>query len=61
MTIAVLCYDSAEVDIIRNVNVSEKNVENYIIEKLGYNPDNIGWMCSRYNIKINELTPEDFG
>ena len=59
MTIAILCYDTAEVDIIRNVNVSEKDVENYIIEKLGYNPDNIHWMSGQIN--INELTPEDFG
>lgn len=61
MTIAVLCYETAEVDIIRNVNVKEEKIESYLIDKLGYNPDNISWMCSRYNIKINELTPEDFG
>ena len=61
MTIAVLCYDNAEVDIIRDVHVPEQKIESYLIYKLGYNPDNISWMCSHYNIKVNDLTPEDFG
>lgn len=60
MTLAVLCYDTCEVDIIRNVRVSDKKIESYLIDKLGYDPDNISWMYCR-DLKVNELTPKSFG
>ena len=65
MTIAVLCYSTAEVDIIRNVPnfKTEKEVDTFLVEHCGYNPAEISFMypCGSEDIKINELTPEDFG
>lgn len=61
MTIAVLCYDSAEVDIIRDAPnfKTDEQTENWLIEHCGYDPYHIYWMSGK--IKINELTPESFG
>ena len=54
MQIAVLCYDSSEVDII------DVCIENWLIEHCQYNLDQISWMNAS-SIKVNNLTPEDFG
>ncbi|MBQ4394339.1 MAG: hypothetical protein II825_03480 [Paludibacteraceae bacterium] len=61
MQIAVLCYDSSEVDII-DVCIENDNdiIENWLIEHCQYNLDQISWM-SASSIKVNNLTPEDFG
>lgn len=61
MQIAVLCYDSSEVDII-DVCIENDNdiIENWLIEHCQYNLDQISWMNAS-SIKVNNLTPEDFG
>lgn len=62
MTIAVLCYDCSEVDIIRDAPnmTSNDEIEEWLIDKCNYNADEISWMVAE-RIKINDLTPEDFG
>lgn len=61
MQIAVLCYDSSEVDIIDVCIENDYDIiENWLIEHCQYNLDQISWM-SASSIKVNNLTPEDFG
>ena len=61
MTIAVLCYSTGEVDIIRNVvNLrTNEEVENYLAGVLEYNLDEVHYMFSR-DLQVNDLTPMDF-
>lgn len=61
MTIAILCQDLGDVDIIRNVPdmTNEEDIEEYLSAELEYDLDNINWMI--FTGKLNELTPEDFG
>lgn len=60
MTIAVLDYSLAEVDIISNApEMNDEETEQWLIEHCGYNPDNIYWMSGK--LRVNNLTPEDFG
>ena len=60
MTIAVLDYSTADVDIISGApNMNDEEAEQWLIEHCGYNPDNIHWMSGK--LKVNNLTPEDFG
>lgn len=61
MTIAVLCFSTGEVDIIRNVvNLrTNEEVENYLGEVLEYNLDEIHYMFAR-DLQVNNLTPMDF-
>lgn len=67
MTIAVLCYNTCEVDIIRDVPdfKTEEEVDNFLFGKDGvckYNPSEVSFMYPAIgDIRINELTPEDFG
>ena len=65
MTIAVLCYSTCELDIIRDVPnfTTEEEVDNFLIETCGYNPAEISYMfpVKGEDIKINNLTPASFG
>ena len=61
MTIAILCQDLGDVDIVSNVPdmTNEEDIEEYLSAELEYDLDNINWMI--FTGKLNELTPEDFG
>ena len=61
MTIAVLCYSTGEVDIIRNVVDLRTNDEvgRYLSDVLEYNLDEIHYMFSQ-DLQVNDLTPMDF-
>lgn len=68
MTIAVLCYSTCEVDIIRNVPnfKTEEEVDNFLFGADGvcqYNPSEVSFMypVGEQDIRINDLIPEDFG
>jgi len=68
MTIAVLCYGTCEVDIIRNVPdfKTEEEIDNFLFGEDGcnYNPSEVSYMYPiepTQDIRINDLTPEDFG
>jgi hypothetical protein len=68
MTIAVLCYSTGEVDIIRNVPnfKTEEEVDNFLFfgeDGCNYNPSEVSFMypVGEQDIRINNLTPEDFG
>ena len=61
MKIVVLDFSNGETDIIDNaphLHTTEE-VENYLSEALGYNPDEINFMFAP-EIKVNELEPEDY-
>ena len=65
MTIAVLQYSPAEVDIITapKDKMTEEEMDEFLFEHCGYNPSDISYM---YNVngddlKVNYLTSEDFG
>lgn len=61
MRIVVLDFSNGETDIIDNaphLHTTEE-VENYLSEALGYNPDEINFMFAP-EIKVNELEPEDY-
>lgn len=63
MKIAVLSYATSEVDIIdttdEEVEKYNDNVEEFLSQRCGYNPDEISFMCCDY-IKVNSLTTKDF-
>lgn len=61
MTLAIICYDLGDVDIIRDVpKMTNKNdIEEYLQCELNYDLDYISWI--EVTGRINELTPEDFG
>ena len=62
MTIAVLNYNTGDVDIIENCPNLRTNeeVENYLVEVLEYNSDEIHFMFSP-DIDVNCIDPDDFG
>lgn len=62
MTIAVLNYNTGDVDIIENCpNLrTTEEVENYLVEVLEYNSDEIYFMFSP-DIDVNYMEPDDFG
>lgn len=62
MTIAVLNYNTGDVDIIENCPNLRTNeeVENYLVEVLEYNSDEIHFMFSP-DIDVNCIEPDDFG
>lgn len=62
MTIAVLYYNTGDVDIIENCPNLRTNeeVENYLVEVLEYNSDEIHFMFSP-GIDVNYMEPDDFG
>lgn len=62
MTIAVLNYNTGDVDIIENCpNLrTTEEVENYLVEVLEYNSDEIHFMFSQ-DIDVNYMEPDDFG
>lgn len=62
MKLAILDYNANDVDIIDNVPEMKDNdeVEEYLIDRLNYNPDEISWMPI-VSGRINFLTPDDFG
>lgn len=62
MTIAVLNYNTGDVDIIENCPNLRTNeeVENYLVEVLEYNSDEIHFMFSP-GIDVNYMEPDDFG
>ena len=62
MTIAVLNYNTGDVDIIENCPNLRTNeeVENYLVEVLEYNSDEIHFMFSP-DIDVNYMEPDDFG
>lgn len=62
MTIAVLNYNTGDVDIIENCPNLRTNeeVENYLVEVLEYNSDEIHFMFSP-DIDVNYIEPDDFG
>ncbi len=61
MTIALLCKDCGDVDIIKNVPemTNDEDIEEYLSCELEYDPSNIYWI--RFTGRLNELTPKDFG
>ena len=62
MTIAVLNYNTGDVDIIENCPNLRTNeeVENYLVEVLEYNSDEIHFIFSP-DIDVNYMKPDDFG
>lgn len=62
MTISVLNYNTGDMDIIANCpNLrTTKEVENYLVEVLKYNSDEIHFMFSP-DINVNYMEPDDFG
>ena len=66
MQIAVLDFGVGDVDIItvNNSLIEEEydgEVENFLIDYCGYNPNNISFMCGDY-LNINtEMNEESFG
>lgn len=61
MTIAVLNYNTGDVDIIENCPNLRTNeeVENYLVEVLEYNTDEIHYMFSA-EINVCNLVPDDY-
>ena len=62
MKLAVLDYNCGDVDIIDNVPDMTDNdeIENYLIDRLNYNLDEINWMDLTKG-RVNNFTPDDFG
>ena len=58
--ITVLCYDTGEVDCIEYNDEEVDDVEEYLVQTLNYNLDNIHWMESSElkvsTIPINKVT-----
>ena len=65
MTIAVLDYSTAEVDIITapKDKMTEEEVDEFLFEHCNYNPSNVSFMyhIDGKDLKVNYLTSEDFG
>lgn len=63
MILAILDYNCGTVDIVSNVPDMEHNceVENYLVETLNYNLDEIYFMNIKTTDDVKFLTPEDFG
>lgn len=62
MKIAVLDFSCGELDIIDKVPQMESSddIEEYLSERLNYNPDKIQWMDLSKG-RVNFLTPDDYG
>ena len=61
MRIVVLDFSNSDVDIIDEIPYMEDSdaIENYLVERLQYNTDEINWMVAT-DSRINYLTPDDF-
>lgn len=65
MTIAVLDYSNASVNIIKTPKdkMTEEEVDQFLFDRCNYDPSNISYMYNLdcKDLKVNYLTSEDFG